>query len=126
MPSNCRPRYPSRDSRMAQVRRRTTISVAAFAAAVFIAPVFAEPAKAGTKVVVIEGMKFVPATLTVRRGDTVVWRNKDFFPHNATASQGGFRSGDIAPDASWQYKADHEGRFAYICTLHPTMKATLI
>jgi plastocyanin len=112
---------------VAQLRRRTTaISVAAFAAVVFVTPGFITPAKADTKVVVIEGMKFVPATLTVHRGDTVVWRNKDFFPHNATASQGGFRSGDLAPDASWQYKADHAGRFAYICTLHPSMKATLI
>ena len=112
---------------MVQHRRRTTaISVAAFAAFAFTTPVFVGPAMADTKVVVIEGTKFLPATLTVHRGDTVVWRNKDFFPHNVTASQGEFRSGDIAPSASWRYQTDHEGRFAYICTLHPTMKATLI
>jgi len=31
-------------------------------------------------VVTIENMKFEPATLKVKRGDVVVWSNKDLFP----------------------------------------------
>ena len=74
--------------------------------------------------VVIEGTNYAPATLTVKRGDTVVWINKDPFPHTVTA-KGVFDSHDIAAGRSWKYTARKAGEFAYICTLHPTMKATL-
>jgi plastocyanin len=75
--------------------------------------------------IVIDGMLFVPAALTVNAGDTVVWKNKDPFPHTATSSTKGFDSRDIAPTRSWQFVAGRRGAFAYLCTLHPTMKGTL-
>ena len=55
--------------------------------------------------VVIADMKFVPDTLTVKRGDTVKWVNKDFFPHTATAQDKSFDSRDIATNKPWQYVA---------------------
>ncbi|MGF6266747.1 plastocyanin [Paraburkholderia youngii] len=82
-------------------------------------------AMAATYVVVIEQMRFNPAALTVARGDRVVWVNKDLFPHTATADAKAFDSHDIAPDASWSYVASKVGRYAYSCTLHPTMHAVL-
>jgi plastocyanin len=82
-------------------------------------------AMAATYVVVIEQMRFNPAALTVARGDRVVWINKDLFPHTATADAKAFDSHDIAPDASWSYVARNQGRYAYSCTLHPTMHAVL-
>jgi plastocyanin len=75
----------------------------------------------------IEGMQFNPPTLTVAPGDQVVWENADLVPHTATAADGSaFDSGAIAPGAAWRLAAPASGRFAYVCTLHPTMKATLI
>jgi plastocyanin len=79
-----------------------------------------------THTIVIADMKFVPETLTVSPGDTIVWVNKDFFPHTATAQDKTFDSRDIATNKSWKYVAKKKGAFPYICTLHPTMKATLI
>jgi plastocyanin len=79
-----------------------------------------------THTIVIADMKFVPETLTVRSGDTVVWVNKDFFPHTATAKDRSFDSLDIATNKSWKYMAAKKGAFRYFCTLHPTMKATLV
>lgn len=78
--------------------------------------------------IVIEGMRFIPQTLEVRRGDTVVWRNKDPFPHTATAegSAGGPVSPPIAAGASWRFKAATPGRYPYLCTIHRTMTATLV
>ena len=75
-----------------------------------------------THTVVIEGTSFQPAQLTVAAGDTVVWINKDPFPHTAT-STGAFDSGAIAPEKSWKFKLVTKGDFDYVCTLHPTMKA---
>jgi plastocyanin len=83
-------------------------------------------AAAATHTVVMEGTAFVPATLTVRRGDTVVWVNKDMFPHTATAQDGSFDSGAFAPNKTWKYVAAKNGTFSYVCTLHPTMKGLLI
>ena len=76
--------------------------------------------------VVIEGMKFVPDSIAVKAGDTVVWVNKDLFPHTATAQDRTFDSGELAANASWKYIASKPGKYAYICTLHPTMKGTIV
>lgn len=75
--------------------------------------------------VVIDGVRFQPGVITVKSGDAVVWVNKDPFPHTATATAGGFDSHEIGPGRSWTYTTARSGNFAYICTLHPTMKATL-
>jgi plastocyanin len=75
--------------------------------------------------VTIEGTAFTPAALTVKAGDTIVWVNKDPFPHTVTSETGGFNSGALQPGRSWKLKPSKAGEFSYICTLHPTMKATL-
>ena len=69
--------------------------------------------------------RFVPHTLTVNAGDSVVWVNRDPFPHTATSEAGRFDSQEIAPDKSWRYTAGVQGEFSYTCTLHPTMKGRL-
>ncbi|HUR81331.1 MAG TPA: cupredoxin family copper-binding protein [Thermoanaerobaculia bacterium] len=74
---------------------------------------------------VIEATSFMPASATVHVGDRVTWTNKDPFPHSVTSRDGSFDSKEIAPGASWTYRAQRKGTFAYICTLHPTMKGTL-
>ena len=82
--------------------------------------------KPTTHTVTIDASSFAPDVLTIKTGDSVVWVNKDFFPHTATSQAGGFDSGSIASGKSWKYTAAKKGEFAYICTFHPTtMKATL-
>ena len=78
-----------------------------------------------THTVKIDATRFEPATLTVAPGDTVVWVNADLFPHTATSPIGAFDSKEIKPGKSWKYKVPKKGLFEYICTLHPTMKASL-
>jgi len=82
------------------------------------------PPQPQTHTIVIEGMQFKPAALTVRRGDRVVWRNQDLVPHTATAAQV-FDSRTIEPGASWTYTAGKAGSLGYVCTFHPGMKGTL-
>jgi plastocyanin len=81
--------------------------------------------KPKTHTVTIEGMRVQPETLTVERGDTIVWVNKDLVPHTATSKAGNFDSKLIEADKSWKYTVRKKGDFAYICTFHPTMKAML-
>jgi plastocyanin len=85
-----------------------------------------EPAAAAkTHTVKIEATRFEPATLTVAPGDTVIWVNADMFPHTATSAIGAFDSKEIKPGKSWKYVVPKKGLFEYLCSLHPTMKATL-
>ena len=81
--------------------------------------------KPKTHTVTIAGMRFQPEMLTVERGDTIVWVNKDLVPHTATSKVGNFDSKLIQADKSWKYTIRKKGDFAYICTFHPTMKAML-
>lgn len=75
--------------------------------------------------VVIENMQFNPPTLTVRRGERIVWVNKDLFPHTVTSTAKAFDSGSIAADGSWSFTPRKAGSYPYGCTFHPTMKATI-
>jgi plastocyanin len=78
-----------------------------------------------THTVAIETVQFVPPALTVTVGDTIVWVNKDPFPHTAVSKEAGFDSKEIAAGASWKFAATTKGEFPYVCTLHPTMKGVL-
>jgi plastocyanin len=75
--------------------------------------------------VTIEGTGFQPADLAIELGESVVWINRDPFPHTVTATGGTFDSKEIQPGSSWTYKARRRGELTYVCSLHPTMKGTL-
>jgi plastocyanin len=117
-------------------RRIAIISVAAFITAAGVLSCGVDSAdadsadadaakKPGTHTVVIEGLRFDPETLDVKAADTIVWVNKDPFPHTATSTAGGFDSHEIAAGKSWKFTPKETGVFAYVCALHPTMKATI-
>jgi plastocyanin len=76
--------------------------------------------------VAIDGMAFQPATLRVRRGDRVVWVNRDLVPHTATATDRSFDSGRIAAGQRWAFVAERSGTIAYDCTYHPAMTAAIV
>ena len=107
-------------------RRLTSCALLVMACMAAGGAVWAAPPAVKTHTVIIEGTRFVPETLTVRRGERVVWLNKDPFPHTVTARGHGFDSRSIAANASWRYVAQKSGTFDYVCTLHPTMTGTLV
>ena len=84
-----------------------------------------ERAEPRSHTVTIEGNAFRPDDLTVDRGDTVVWVNRDFYPHTATDTEGHFDSGVIPANESWTLTVEAAGELRYKCTFHPAMKATL-
>jgi plastocyanin/uncharacterized membrane protein len=76
--------------------------------------------------VIMKGMRFQPAELTVHPGETVEFKNEDIFAHTVTADDGSFDSRLIQPGSSWKMTVQKAGTIAYHCTPHPNMKATLI
>jgi plastocyanin len=105
---------------------RRSVATAAVVFLLAAGGAFAVPAlAANTHTIAMDGTRFIPETLTVRKGDRVVWVNKDPFPHTVTA-RGTFDSRSVGAGKSWSYMARGPGEFAYVCTLHPGMKGTLI
>ncbi len=78
-----------------------------------------------THAVAIDAVQFQPAAITVHVGDTIVWTNKDPFPHTVTAAAGNLSSPDIAASESWRWTATAAGDLSYVCKYHPTMKGTV-
>lgn len=95
------------------------------AALLLLAPALPCVALADTHTIRMENMQFVPAVVTVQRGDTLVWQNADLVPHTATA-KARFDSGLIAAGKSWQQAAPAPGSYDVICSFHPGMKARLV
>lgn len=100
-------------------------SAAALAGALALAGAAAFAAGAAKDTVAMDGTRYEPANLTVKRGAIVSFVNRDPFPHTVTAA-GKFDSKQIAAGKTWKYKAVKAGRYDYICTLHPNMKGTLV
>lgn len=73
----------------------------------------------------IRAMRFEPAVIDARPGDTVVWINDDFLPHTATSTSEAWDSGEIAPGASWRLVVGADGAGEYLCTFHPMMTGTV-
>jgi plastocyanin len=76
------------------------------------------------------GLAFSPASLTIKAGTTVVWKNTTSVSHTVTSDDGkSFDSGSanpIAPGATFSFTFNTAGTFAYHCAIHPFMMATII
>ena len=79
---------------------------------------------AAPHVVAIERMAFVPATLAVRVGDVIEWRNEDVVPHTATAVSAGFDV-FLAPQGTQRITIRQAGPFDVSCRFHPDMRMRL-
>jgi amicyanin len=74
---------------------------------------------------------FSPATLTIKAGTTVTWKNTTAVSHTVTSDDGkSFDSGTANPIAAqsgtFSFTFTTPGTFAYHCSIHPFMKATII
>jgi plastocyanin len=105
--------------------RAAILAVAAAVIVCVIGVIADERPKPKTYTVTMENMRFQPETLTVARGDTVVWFNKGLVPHTATSKAGGFDSQGVEAEKSWRFTVRKKGDVASVCTFHPTMTAML-
>ena len=72
----------------------------------------------------IKQMQFQPATLTVQRGDTVVWINHDMVPHDVTEEKSkAWASGLLPPGKSWSMPVTKSTD--YYCSIHVVMKGKI-
>jgi len=84
-------------------------------------------ARAGEKHrVTIEKFAFVPATLTINRGDTVEFVNADPAPHTATGDGAPWDTGELGKGQSARIGFKDAGTFPYRCEFHPHMRAAIV
>ena len=109
-------------------RRQVIFALSTLIAFLAIAPaiVLSKPAKPQTHKVTIKGMKFTPASLTIKAADTVTWENADDRDHTVDAADNSFNSGNIGPNAAFSFTFNKAGKFPYNCGLHPRMRGQVV
>ncbi|MGQ0773640.1 MAG: cupredoxin domain-containing protein [Pseudonocardiales bacterium] len=75
----------------------------------------------------IRDFTFTPPDLTINTGDTVTWVNEDRVPHDVSTTSGPaqFASDTLRQGQSFSHTFAAPGAYAYVCTLHPDMVATV-
>lgn len=80
-----------------------------------------------THTVEIRGFVYVPATLEVAAGDTVVWINRDAVPHTATSDGDTWDSGNVGAEQSWRLVIQGSpATQPYYCEYHPNMRGAVV
>jgi plastocyanin len=84
---------------------------------------FNAPLMAAEVEVIIKNFKFIPAEITVNRGDTIVWKNMEKRQyHSVWFEKLGEPEPDyFFPDETFTRKFEQSGDFPYRCGPHPEM-----
>ena len=75
----------------------------------------------------MQNLRFHPASVTVKAGQTVTWTNDDTVDHNVTSKSGAhFMSQAFGHGRTYRYTARAPGTITYVCTLHPGMNGKIV
>lgn len=102
--------------------------VVVFAAVVLLARTSSSSAQqqaAAAQEVKIGNFTFAPATITVAKGTTVTWTNRDDIPHTVV-SDGTFKSKAMDTDEKFSYTFAKPGTYSYFCSIHPKMTGKVV
>lgn len=104
---------------------KSVVFVAIFGSACLLALLYltrAEQAAAAlpqpASAVTMSNNTYSPAKLTVAKGTTVTWTNKEAKPHTVTADDNSFASKPMKENDTFSFKFDKPGTFAYHCAFH--------
>lgn len=81
---------------------------------------------AGAAEVGIANFKFMPATVTIKVGDTVGWTNHDDIGHTVSFAGPGINSKVLQRNDRFSHAFDAPGTYTYICSIHPFMHGTVV
>jgi plastocyanin len=74
----------------------------------------------------IQGFEFIPGSISIAKGTTVMWTNKDAATHTTSSIDGTWDSGSLKKDDNFSFTFNEAGTFNYQCDIHPNMKGTVI
>lgn len=102
------------------------ISIALLVGILFSVSSCTSPKKESPKTYKVEiaQMQFQPAELTVRKGDTVLFENKDMVAHDVTEVNKAWTSSELSSGSSWKWVATKSAD--YYCNIHLVMRGKII
>ena len=77
------------------------------------------------KVTITSTFLYSPATLTIKVGTTVVWKNASAAAHTVTDGTK-VKSPVIAPGGTFSFTFTKKGTYSYHCIFHSFMKGTIV
>jgi plastocyanin len=80
----------------------------------------------GANNVAIQNFAFNPASLTVKAGTKVTWKNLDSTAHHVVSNTGAFDSGILNNGMSYSFTFNKAGSYPYHCSIHPSMTGTIV
>ena len=97
----------------------------AMAVTLVLAPAVARAA-ADERTVNIEDLKYKPAEIKIKVGETVAWTNNDDREHTITADDNAFKSGPLRTGKTYRHKFTSAGRYPYHDDHFGRMKGVVI
>jgi len=83
--------------------------------------------QSGTYNVEIQNFAFNPSEITIKKGETVIWTNKDSTSHTVKSDSGNeISSGSLSNGQTYSHTFNQVGTFDYHCSIHTSMKAKII
>ncbi|MDD5162615.1 MAG: cupredoxin family copper-binding protein [Candidatus ainarchaeum sp.] len=75
----------------------------------------------------ISNFSFSPSEITIKKGETVAWINKDSAKHSIVSDSGSeLNSTLLATNETFSHTFNSSGTFGYHCTVHASMKGKVI
>jgi plastocyanin len=78
----------------------------------------------GDQVVSINNFKFNPETVTIKVGQTVLWKNEDQASHTVALDDA--ESPELFRGDAWTHTFTKAGTYNYVCGIHPSMHGTVV
>jgi len=96
-----------------------------------VTPVPGGPTPQPSGVVVMAGKAFIPGTLTISKGSTVLWQNNEDFTHTVASGVPGaadnkFRSGTLSNGQSFSWTFVFTGTYPYFSEIDANMTGTIV
>jgi len=76
--------------------------------------------------IAIRNSTFSPSSLTILEDTIVVWTNYDSEEHNIVSDVGSVDSGELSQGETFVYVFRESRTYRYHCSIHPSMKGTII
>ncbi len=76
------------------------------------------------QLITIQSFTYQPVSLTLKKGTSVKWVNKDGTPHTVTFDA--FKSNSLNQGSFYEHTFTTPGTFSYYCQFHSGMKGTVI
>lgn len=76
--------------------------------------------------VAIQNFAFSEKSITIMKGDSIIWTNKDSASHTVTGDNNGPSSSTLKTNEMYSFTFNTAGTFTYHCAFHPSMKGTVL